>query len=219
MEPQGEGLPPNSLWEMRASADSPQPLTCLCLVPWLPEQPLQGPEKDNGRQMSLGPEQVAGQNTFIRAPPYEAGLTKDEGVSPGPAGHPCAEAAGGRVGPQGQGAPHVSRTGSWERVSIPANLLVLMVNEQVFISGFSRVQTVNKVCEKECPPPPPTHTAQGDPARPRSPPGPMFLGCFFSEAFTTCTPHHRYATTHIHAHMNMHASNMHRCCACYQNMW
>lgn len=32
------------------------------------------------------------------------------------------------------------------------------------------------------------HTAQGDSARPRSPPGPMFLGCFFSEAFATCTP-------------------------------
>lgn len=134
--------------------------------------------------------------------------------------------------PKAWGAPHVSRTVSCGRVLIPANLLILMVNEDFYFRIFTCVQTENKACEKECPlhtpraagsscwlHPTRLHTAQGDPAWPRSPPGPVFLGCFFSEAFTTCTHTHRYASTHIHAHVNIYASHKHRCCVCYQNTW
>lgn len=54
--------------------------------------------------------------------------------------------------PKAWRAPHVSRTGSWERVLIPANLLVLMVIEQFFYFRiFTCVQSGNKVSEKECP--------------------------------------------------------------------
>lgn len=67
-----------------------------------------------------GPGPFTGQTTLTEAPFSEAGLTKDRGV------RPVQGLLGEGHDPKVRGARPISRTGSWERVWIPANLLVLM---------------------------------------------------------------------------------------------
>lgn len=109
--------------------------------------------------------------------------------------------------------PHDSRTGSCGRVLIPANLLILMVNEQIFISGFSHVfkQEIKHV-KKSAPYPlpeqqaPPVASISPTSTLPRGTqhgPGPLQAPCSW-EAFSPKHLLHAHTPTDMQAHTYMH---------------